>query len=834
MYYKVQEIALILCLAAVAAPVLPQQQATSRPLSAADQKFVEATKLLQAGKADQARLDVLEGLKLNPRSAEGYNLLGMLNCQQNNFAQAEQAFERALALDPSSIEAHNNLGNCYMTERKIEAAEKELRATLQISPDNRDANYALGLLLLTHGKAEQAIPRFERVRPPDLATLLNLTQACLETGRKDQATKLVDQISTHYAKDVRAHFSLGVLLGAEKQYGLAVREFEIADALIPGQFEILYNLGQAYSLNKNQQKAEEVLKRALAERPDSAETMFLLGKLYFDQKRDLPAMEILLKAHKLAPSNTDIIFVLAHISMLQNYHEDAIPLLEEGIKINPNLPNLHAALGDCYFNAGKVDKAIEEFQTTIRLDPSAGSYAFMGLCYRHLGRFDEARKYFLEGLKRDPKNTSCLYNLGYMDNRTGNIPQAEDYLERALSADPNFGDALYELSSAKMTEKKFTEALPLLQKCVKVTTKPAEAYYKLATVERALHQKEAAERDLKIFETLAKNKPAGPTPFQNLFEYLDQRSGLAAPEQTKLDVQDLLEEVKRVPDEPKSLYLLAEAYLRDGQVENAKQTISRLDQISGNDFRTLLGVGVLLARYRLFPMAAQRFQMALAADPSSDDAAYDLANALFRMGSYQQALETLDRLSPVAQKEETALGLRGDLCAHTGRETEAVNIFQDAIVRNPDNDDYYLSLALAHLRAGDVAAAQTALKKGLAHIPNSGKILWGLGIGAVEQGDNARAEQYLKQCVELMPEWMSSYSVLAFFYYATGQISKARDTVKHFASENPNSPLNVQRIQQALDGAGSSETAVAVARALSPEERQQFLQFGLAMADEVP
>ena len=91
---------------------------------------------------------------------------------------------------------------------------------------------------------------------------------------------------------------------------------------------------------------------------------------------------------------------MARVSMTQNYFEDAIPLLESGLKIAPQRADLHAALGESYFMAGKTEKAIDEFQKLIELDPSARSYAFMGLSYRHLGRFDEALKYFQEGLKR--------------------------------------------------------------------------------------------------------------------------------------------------------------------------------------------------------------------------------------------------------------------------------------------------------------------------------------------------------------------------------------------------------------------------------------------------
>src|SRR2546427_10334805 len=150
-----------------------------------------------------------------------------------------------------------------------------------------------------------------------------------------------------------------------------------------------------------------------------------MAQVYSDQTRAVDALELLVRAHKLAPENTDIIFLLARVSMTQNYFEDAIPLLESGMKIAPKRADLHAALGESYFMSGKADKAIDEFKLLIDLDPSARSYAFMGLSYRHLGRFDEARKYFQEGLKLDPRNASCLFNMGYIEERQGNYAAAE-------------------------------------------------------------------------------------------------------------------------------------------------------------------------------------------------------------------------------------------------------------------------------------------------------------------------------------------------------------------------------------------------------------------------
>ena len=48
---------------------------------------------------------------------------------------------------------------------------------------------------------------------------------------------------------MQLHFTLGVLLGSEKQYKPAQLELERANALQPETFEILYNLGQTYLRN---------------------------------------------------------------------------------------------------------------------------------------------------------------------------------------------------------------------------------------------------------------------------------------------------------------------------------------------------------------------------------------------------------------------------------------------------------------------------------------------------------------------------------------------------------------------------------------------------------
>jgi len=170
----------------------------------------------------------------------------------------------------------------------------------------------------------------------------------------------------------------------------------------------------------------------------------------------------------------------------------------------------------------------------------------------------------------------------------------------------------------------------------------------------------------------------------------------------------------------------------------------------------------------------------------------------------------------------------GDIYSHLGDAARSAQIFQDAIRRNPDNDQYYLSLALAQLRAGSLSGAEATLKNGVTRIPSSGKIQWGLGVLSALHGDSAQAAEQLGRAVDLLPEWAGGYSTLGVFYYQTGQYDKAREVLSRFKGSRSGG-LDVNRIERAL--ANAPQTSAAVAQPLPPAARQQFLQIALSLAD---
>ena len=205
-----------------------------------------------------------------------------------------------------------------------------------------------------------------------------------------------------------------------------------------------------------------------------------------------------------------------------------------------------------------------------------------------------------------------------------------------------------------------------------------------------------------------------------------------------------------------------------------------------------------------------------------------LADAYFRKGRYADALDAAQKVSPAGQQDDAYLSLLGDIEAHVGDTAKAQEIFRSAITRNPDNDQYYLSLALVQLRGNDLTGAEQTLQKGLARIPGSGKLVWGQGLVSVLRGNSTQAAERLERAVELLPEWVGSYSTLGVFYYQTGQIEKAREVLNRFKGSNAGG-LDVARIEETLSKAPTNPSSAG--QPIPMVARQQLLQLALMIAD---
>src|SRR5881227_1058864 len=167
-----------------------------------------------------------------------------------------------------------------------------------------------------------------------------------------------------------------------------------------------------------------------------------------DHLRDdsLKAEELFEQAIKLDPK---FAAAFAGLSMVESwiYHsfeptparrEKARLNADESLRLQPNLPEGHLALGFSYYYGDRdYERARAEFEIAKRdLPNEAEAYMAIGAIQRRQGKWAESNTNLEKAAALDPKNLSILFNLAYSYMALRNFEASEKTLDRAIAVAP--------------------------------------------------------------------------------------------------------------------------------------------------------------------------------------------------------------------------------------------------------------------------------------------------------------------------------------------------------------------------------------------------------------
>jgi len=117
------------------------------------------------GNFDGAARSFDDAARLKPAWPTPLLALGHVHFHTGRYADAQQAFERALALDANSIEALGNLGLTLQRRSRWSAALSHLQRARALAPSDARVWFALRTSLLLLGRVEEAVEDFLRFEP---------------------------------------------------------------------------------------------------------------------------------------------------------------------------------------------------------------------------------------------------------------------------------------------------------------------------------------------------------------------------------------------------------------------------------------------------------------------------------------------------------------------------------------------------------------------------------------------------------------------------------------------------------------------------------------------
>ncbi len=469
---NVRYLGVILCVLFVPSAALPA------PLdsSADEERLVRIPQAIQSGDLRGARSELQELLTRLPGDPRIYNLLGVIDAQENNFASAESSFQRSIQLAPRFTGAYLNLGRLYQEHAnekgEMEKALKVYRKLLEFEPDHVEANYQAAWLLNRLGQFISSLQHLARLpadaqqRAPALA-LRCANNAAL--GRRAQAGEATIQLSA--AADLTEADVLPILPALHNHHAddLATRLLEALARRGLGSQVGLQALAGLEEKQGRSKEARESLEKDLQLEPPSVPVLIRLAKLAY-QAADLEgAVGYLAHARDLEPENASVHFFFGMVCIELKLPPEAKQSLKEAVRLNPNNPYYHYALGAVLLQEKNPDEAIPHFRQyrDARPDDPRGNFA-LGVAYFDADQLDAARKELESVAARSETRVGANLYLGRLAVREDNLTEAADRLRKAVESEPSSPEPYAELALVHIRRKEFALAQSNLARALKI------------------------------------------------------------------------------------------------------------------------------------------------------------------------------------------------------------------------------------------------------------------------------------------------------------------------------------------------------------------------------
>ncbi len=245
----------------------------------AERLFEAGLALHREGRVGLAESHYLRVVKLAPRHADAWHLLGVIAFQAGQLPKAIKQFRQAVAVRPGFAQAWNNLALALKEKGDARSARDAFDRALAVRPEYLEAAYNLGILQQQAGDAAAAERSWRQAlqwQPGHAPTLTNLGNLLRGQQRFDEAGALLQRVEDEQPGADSA-LNLGLLALDRGDFAAARALAATALARAPGWPEALELDGVAARLAEDVDGALVALEATVAADPKRGGAWFELG-----------------------------------------------------------------------------------------------------------------------------------------------------------------------------------------------------------------------------------------------------------------------------------------------------------------------------------------------------------------------------------------------------------------------------------------------------------------------------------------------------------------------------------------------------------------------------
>ncbi|GEM_PF-2262578 len=581
----------------------------------------------------------------------------------------------------------------------------------------------------------------EKIKEKEVLKLL--LKVYLEDEAYQVALDYANKLSTIPELDVEAYLLIAKaywlsekLEEAEKWIDVALEKGCESDECLEVAADIKYRLSKYEEASIIYEELSNRHPEVTAYLKRYAECMLALGK-------EEEALRYLEAAFDIDPADIDVVSVLTELLEGKGNWQRLVEIMTEVVGIYPEDIDFRNKLAEALENTGQLDKAISQWRWLWEKTSQLKYLVRLGKAYLKGAKFDEALECFNQVLEREPNNLEVLAEMGKMELHRGNITKAKEYFKKVLDLDPTNTVAMYELAKIYKTIGMIDEAVEILER---------------------LRGKVSGSDKVDVLKELA-----------NLYRLNGKYDEAVA----------VLRELAEEHPEEEILFLLGKTYL---EMEEYDKALEYLQKVTSLNMRAnyLFELGRAYYHLKKYDEAAEVLLQVLAVDPDYYDVYALLGKVYEAKGNMEEAERIYEKALKVDEDYQLLVA-----CARVkrrlGKLEEAKNYYLKAFWQNPANQEVMFDLLKVLDEMKDWDTALKVVEQAIETLPRSPLLRYLAGVYSLRLGDTKGAYQYLKEAVNLNPEYVDALYELGRIALEEGRLVVAKEYVERILKIFPSS-----------------------------------------------
>ncbi|MBX7147768.1 tetratricopeptide repeat protein [bacterium] len=425
---------------------------------------------------------------------------------------------------------------------------------------------------------------------------------------------------------------------------------------------------------------------------------------------------------------------------------------------------------------------------SIAKDPNS-AYLLIQQAYKYarIGKIEESFSLAQKARLKDPANTELALLLGKLYTSKANPAEAQKYFEEVLVKDSANEEAASLLARSFLEQKNTDEAIRVLNRFIDANPEAIAAPFYLAN----------------IYTTYKKD----PAKAIGVYEKMKDA----------------------IPDDPKILTLVNEAYLAQKNYKKALETLLELKEILPHDLTLDVKIGLIYYELKDLDKAMATFEELLQKQPEAYKVAFYLGLMNQEKGNKDKALdyfanipsdsdlyiEALTRRVIILKeqnkpeavftllnkaihdkpKEITLYDLLASVYATDQKFDEASKVLESALKKNPNNEHLYFSLGVLYDKMGAYDKSLSSMQQVIAINPQNALALNFVGYSYAEKGINLeQAKELILKALTIKPDDGFIMDSLGWVYFKQGDSLKANEWINKALRYSPKEPTILEHL----------------------------------------